>query len=344
MYARLHRYLGLTALTFMAFSCATPPTGEPFMGEGRAWPEPPEVARIRFVAEFTGPSDLDIRPSFWSRIKTLTTGPTSQRMVRPMAVAATADGQVIYVADPGAQCVHRFDLRRGRYRCLITEQGGTLASPVGLAISDDGRLYAADSGLNAIFTAGPGDDVLRPVTLTPPPDQPTGLALGPSGDLFVSSTGSHSIHHYGPDGHLTREFGGRGSEPGQMNYPTYLWLSPEMELLVTDTMNFRVQRFDPDEGVLSVFGEAGDGTGSFARPKGVAMDRHGHIYVVDGMHHAMQIFNRDGRLLLAVGKQGSGPGEFWLPSGIFVTRENLIFVADAYNSRVQVFRYVGESP
>ena len=344
MYAWLHRYLGLTALTLVVCSCATPPTEEFFTGGGQAWPAPPEVARIRFVAEFTGPSDLGIRPSLWSRFTTMTTGPTTQGMVRPMAVAATPYGQVVYVADPGAQCVHRVDLRRGRYHCLITEQGGPLASPVGLAISGDGRLYAADSGLNTIFTAEPGDDALRPLTLTPPPDQPTGLALGPSGNLFVSSTGNHSVRHYAADGQLIRKFGGRGSEPGLMNYPTYLWLSPEAELLVTDTMNFRIQRINPDEGVLGVFGMAGDGTGSFARPKGVAMDRYGHIYVVDGMHHAVQIFDRDGRLLLAVGEQGSGPGEFWLPSGIFVTHDNLIFIADAYNSRVQVFRYVGEEP
>jgi len=344
MYARLRRYLGLTTLSLLICSCATTPTGEPFSGEGKAWPAPPEPARIRFVAEFTVPSDLGIRPSLWSRLKTLVTGPSTQRLVRPMAVVATADGKVIYVADPGARCVHRFDLQRDRYRCLITEHGDELASPVGLAISENGDLYASDSGLNAVFTAGPDDDALRPLVLTPPPDQPTGLAVGPSGDLFAASTASHSVRHYAPDGSLAREYGGRGSQPGQMNYPTYLWLASASELLVTDTMNFRIQRIDPNDDVLGVFGKAGDGTGSFARPKGVAMDRFGHIYIVDSMHHAVQIFDRNGLLLLDVGKQGSGPGEFWLPSGIFVTHENLIFVADAYNSRVQVFRYIGEEP
>jgi len=344
MHSLLSRYLVFTTLSLMVYSCATPPAIEPFSIEGKAWPAPPEAARIRFVAEFTDPSDLGIRPSLWSRLKSVVTGPTSQRLVRPMAVVATADGQVIYVADPGARCVHRFDLRRDRYRCLSTEQGHALASPVGLAISENGDLYASDSGLNAVFTAGPDDDELRPLVLTPPPDQPTGLAVGPSGDLFVASTGSHSVRHYRSDGSLAREYGGRGSQPGQMNYPTYLWLASASELLVTDTMNFRIQRIDPNDDVLGVFGKAGDGTGSFARPKGVAMDRFGHIYIVDGMHHAVQIFDRDGLLLLAVGEQGSGQGEFWLPSGIFVTHEDLIFIADAYNSRVQVFRYIGEQP
>ncbi len=343
MQARLLRYVGLTALSLMAYSCTTPPTEKPLTGTAPAWPPPPDAARIQFVREFSGPADLGIRPSLWNRIKAIATGQDQHDMERPMAVAATDDGQLIYVADPGAQCIHRFDLQRGRYRCLITEQGDVLLSPVGVAISTEGKLYVTDSGLNMVFTATPDDNALQPLTLTPPPDQPTGLAVGPTGDLFVTSTGSHSVRHYSADGRLIQEFGGRGSALGQMNYPTYLWLSSATELLVTDTMNFRIQRIDPNGGVLSVFGTAGDGTGSFARPKGVSMDQAGNIYIVDGMHHAIQIFNRAGRLLLAIGSQGSAPGEFWLPSGIFVTQDNLIFVADAYNSRVQVFRYTGES-
>lgn len=342
MLAWFYRSFIVVTIAIVA-GCATPSPVNPFLGGGLVWPAPPEAARILFVTEFASPADLGLQPSFWNRVTALATGPTSQRMVRPMAVAATPDGRLIYVADPGARCVHRFDLRRGRYRCLITESGAELVSPVGLAIADNGTLFVADSGLNSVLKADAGDDALRPLALTPPPDQPTGLAVGHLGDLFVASTGSHSVLRYGSDGRLAREYGGRGNEPGQMNYPTYLWMTPA-ELLVTDTMNFRIQRIDPDDGMLGTFGEAGDGTGSFARPKGIAMDQYGHIYVVDGIHHAVQIFDRVGRLLLAVGEQGSNPGEFWLPSGIFVTQENLIFVADAYNGRVQVFRYIGEEP
>ena len=39
-------------------------------------------------------------------------------MIRPMAVAATGDNDMVYVADPDAQCVHRYDLARARYECL----------------------------------------------------------------------------------------------------------------------------------------------------------------------------------------------------------------------------------
>ena len=327
---------------FLATACAGVEELQPFAGSGRAWPAAPETARITFVMEFSRPADLGIKPSFWGRLVGIAAGLEDRRMIRPMAVAATPDGKVIYVADPDAQCVHRFDLQRSRYHCLVEEADVALTSPVGLAIADDGRVFVADSARDLVLVAAANEDALQPLALSPSPQQPTGLALNSAGELFVASTASHTVRRYSTDGQLVREYGGRGSEPGQMNYPTYLWLSSPQELLVTDTMNFRIQRFDTNEGVLDAFGEAGDGTGSFARPKGVAMDRHGHIYVVDGGHHAVQIFDRDGQLLLAVGEQGQGAGEFWLPSGVFATAEDLIFVADAYNSRVQVFRYLGE--
>jgi sugar lactone lactonase YvrE len=331
----------ITVAALVVAGCVTTRPALPFESVGRAWPAPPDNPRIHFVTEFSKPADLGIRPSFMRRLIGLAVGARDEGMVRPMAVAATPDSQVIFVADPDARCVHRFDLDRGHYDCLVASPGEMLVSPVGLAVAPDGRLFVADSGLNLVFVAGLDDKILQSVELSPPPEQPTGLALNASGHLFVASTASHSIRRYDEAGVLVHEYGGRGSDPGRMNFPTYLWLAPPDELLVSDTMNFRVQRIDVEDGVLGSFGEAGDGTGSLARPKGVAMDHLGHIYVVDGGHNAIQIFDRDGQLLLAVGEQGQGPGQFWLPAGIFVTAEGLIFVADAYNNRVQVFRYVG---
>ena len=333
-----------TAVLLLA-ACATTERTSPFTsGGGQAWPAPPEQPRIQSVTQFSGPADLGIRPSAWSRLVGFAAGPSERAMQRPMAVAATPAGNTVFVADPGAGVVHRYDLVRGRYDRLTPGRGNALASPVGLAVTADGRVFVADSALNAVLSAGPEDDALQPLALTPEPEQPTGLALGPSGDLFVASTGSHTIRRYSAAGTLVREYGGRGNAPGQLNFPTYLWLAPPSELLVTDTLNFRIQRFDADDGVLGAFGQAGDATGSLARPKGVAVDRHGNIYVMDGVLNALQIFDREGRLLLAIGEQGQGPGQFWLPSGVFVTADDLIFVADSYNRRVQVFRYLGDAP
>ena len=323
--------------------CATSPGVVPFAEPGRVWPDAPEDARIAFVGEFAEPEDLGIRPGIWERIVRFTAGERRDAVVRPMDVAATEGGSVIYVADPDAQCVHRFDLVRGRYDCLRLSRDAALPSPVGLALTPTGRLFVADSLLGGIFSIEPDGQFLQPFVHGAELERPTGLAWhDATGLLLVSDTGSQSIRAYRPDGGLAFRFANRGIGPGEVNFPTYLWADAS-DLLVTDSLNFRIQRFDATGVFRASFGKNGDRAGDFARPKGVAVDSDGHVYVVDGLFNGIQVFDREGRLLLAFGEPCQEPGQFWLPNGLFITTDDLIFVADSYNRRVQVFRYLGSS-
>lgn len=262
-------------------------------------------------------------------------------MSRPMAVAATPDGNVVYVADPDAHCVHRYDLERGRYKCLVAADE-SVVSPIGLAVTNAGHLYVSDSQHGRLLQMAPSGKVLEQFNVEVTLEQPTGLFWdGPAERLLVTDTMQQLVMAVDAQGRHLATLGERGNREGQFNFPTYLWIDGAGELLVTDSLNFRIQRFDSQRNFLHMFGKNGDQPGDLARPKGVAVDTFGHIYVIDALFHAMQVFDRDGRWLLTVGRQGQGPGEFWLPNGIFVTANNTIFVADSYNKRVQVFRYVG---
>ena len=341
MFRRRFSFLLHLACLVALAACAASEPLQPFEGQGQVWPEPPERARISFVGEFTSASDLGIKPGFWGRIVSFAAGARNEQLVRPMAVAATADSRTVYVADPDARCVHRFDLDRSRYNCLAPSRSESLGSPVGLALTDAGRLYVADSLLQGIYVLEPGEKWLQRLELGASLEQPTGIAWDEdTGTLYVADTAAQVVKIFAADGSFVNEFGGRGGQPGQFNFPTYLWLDGGGELVVTDSLNFRVQRFDSGAGYISAFGENGDRPGDFARPKGVAVDRSGHVYVVDGLFHAVQIFDRAGTLLLVIGEQGQERGKFWLPNGIFVTDDDTIFVTDAYNRRVQVFRYL----
>ncbi len=329
--------------TIFIVACASVPPGDPFAGEGVAWPAPPQPARIQYIGEFSGPGDLGLQRSFWQRVTTLMAGSADTALVRPMAVAAVGDAGQIYVADPGAACVHRFDRVANRYQCLVGPGGTRLPSPVGLAVSAGGQLYVADSRLGRVLTAGPEDRELRFFDDEADFRQPTGLAWDRSRErLFVVDTRAQSVSIMTSSGEVVGEIGGRGTTAGRMNFPTFAWFSDDDELLVSDSLNFRIQRFDNNGATLGDFGEPGLVSGTLARPKGVATDRFGHVYVVDALLHAMQIFDRQGRLLLAIGNQGQDSGQFWLPGGVFVDGHDRIFVADSYNGRVQVFRYVGD--
>jgi sugar lactone lactonase YvrE len=322
------RSLSISILAFVFMTaCATNDPVDPFNVPKRVWPDAPQTPRIAYLGEFSEGADLGIEGGFWSRIVAFTAGPTSDVMARPMAVAATDDGQLIFVADPEAHCVHRFDLRKAKYTRLATAKDVPDAFPIGLALADDGWLYGTDSQRGLLYELPPGARQLANFDTALRFRQPTGIAWDRETNyLLVTDTKEQVIAVSGS---------------GRFNFPTYLWSAGNSELLVTDSLNFRVQRFDGDGVFVQQFGQSGATLGYFSRPKGVAVDSFGHVYVVDAMMHGMQIFNPQGELLLFVGNQGQGAGEFWLPGGIYITEDNTIYVADAYNKRVQVFRYIG---
>jgi DNA-binding beta-propeller fold protein YncE len=333
--------ISILAFVFMT-ACATNDPVDPFNAPKRIWPDAPQTPRIAYLGEFSEAADLGIEGGFWSRIVTFTAGPTNNAMARPMAVAASDDGQLIFVADPGSHCVHRFDLRKAKYTRLATAKDVPDAFPVGLALADDGWLYVTDSQRGLLYEVPPGARQLANFDTALRFRQPTGIAWDRETNyLLVTDTKEQVIAVLDRAGELQRSIGGRGSGSGRFNYPTYLWSAGNSELLVTDSLNFRVQRFDSDGAFIQQFGQSGAALGYFSRPKGVAVDSFGNVYVVDAMKHGMQIFNRQGELMLFVGAQGQGAGEFWLPGGIYITEGNTIYVADAYNKRVQVFRYIG---
>ena len=336
--ARLSRAVLLAAL-LAAGACipVPPPQNE---ATPRVWPEPPASPRIAFVRAFSRPEHLGISGGFLERLAGLLFGARDTRLVRPMAVVAA--GEVLYVADPGAHGVHRFDPAAGRYDLIQAQGGQPIAAPVALARGGSGEIYVADSAGAQVLVVRPGARAAVRLELHASLGRPTGIASDPAGGrLFVVDTAAHRVLVFDRDGALESSFGRRGTGEGEFNYPTLLWRDALGHLYVTDSLNFRVQVFDANGRFLRQFGRPGDGTGDAARQKGVATDRHGHIYVVDSLFHAFQIFDAEGRFLLAVGEQGHDRGEFWLPTGIFISENDAIYVADSYNRRVQVFRYIG---
>jgi DNA-binding beta-propeller fold protein YncE len=333
--ARLAAALACAALLT---ACAQTPTRseEPPL----FWPPAPAQARIAYVKTIARPEDLGIERGFLRRLVDFVFGRTEERLVRPMAIVGT--GGLLFVADPGARGVHRFDRKNGDYEVIRRAKGRLLASPVGLALGAGGDVYVADSELRTVFVIRAGTSVAAPLALAAELRQPTGIAYdAASGRLFVADTGAHCVRVFGRDGALLATIGRRGTDPGEFNYPTLLWRSAKGRLYVTDSMNFRVQIFDAENHFVAKFGGSGDGGGDLPRQKGVATDQYGHVYIVDSLFHAVQIFNEAGQLLLSFGALGRGRGEFWLPTGIFIGPDDEMYVADSYNRRVQVFRYIG---
>jgi sugar lactone lactonase YvrE len=341
---RLSAMLLAGCILQLAACASAPPETAPPAAPALVWPEAPAEARIAYVQAISRPEDLGIRKGFFERLAEVFVGASDARLIRPMAVVTTADGTV-YVADPGARGVHRFDRARGRYRLIQRDDDEPLLSPVGLAVGRAGEVYVADSALAGIWVIARDASIATPLVRQAALKQPTGVAFDPvNGRLLVVDTGAHQVKMFALDGTLQSSFGRRGDGDGEFNYPTSIWRDANGQLYVTDSLNFRIQMFDAQGQFVTRFGRHGDATGDLSRPKGVATDRFGHVYVVDSLFHALQVFDRSGAFLLNIGSQGQAPGEFWLPTGLFVSDNDSIYVADSHNQRVQVLRYIGNTP
>ncbi len=299
------------------------------------WPAPPETARIRFVGFLSQKTDVGAERSFLRKIWDALIGSEEELdfLVQPVGIAVDSKGR-IFVADPGAGCVHMFDRNEEEYENMSEGPDGFLSAPVGIAISDD-RIYVTDAALKRVIVF---DMDLDPeFSFDPLMTRPTGITLL-NGHIYIADTGEHRIAVFDRAGNPIRSFGERGSDEGQFNFPVFL--TARDNLFVVDAMNHRIQILDTIGTALSRFGAIGNAQGSFASPKGLALDSDGNIYVADALFDAFQIFNPEGQLLLVVGEHGAGAGEFQSPAGICIDQNNLIYVVDTMNRRIQLFQYL----
>jgi len=293
---------------------------------------------IEYLGSFSNANDLEISRSFWTQFIEFFAGEKDTHLVKPMAIITDQQG-VIYVADPGARGVHRFDQANQSYTLILRKDDRPLPSPVGLLLDNQSNLIISDSKLGALYKVVKGETVANKFITDTTFKQPTGM-VADDNNFYVVDTPEHKILKLNFNGQLISEFGHRGSTDGEFNYPTMIGLNNE-QLLVSDTLNFRIQKLDKHGKFISTFGQLGNATGHHSRSKGIASDKNQNIYVVDGLFHTVQVFNNSGDFLMNFGEQGQAVGQFWLPTGIFIDQQQIIYVADTYNRRVQMFRYLG---
>jgi len=330
-----------TLLITQACSVSKNTTEKPDIRKTLLWPSAPSKPRIQYMQSIHTAKNLGIEQGLFSTLVSWFTGEQQQSLVRPTAILMTPGG-ILYVADPGARGVHRFNTKESKYQLIQGSETKALLSPIGLAPGKNKTVLVTDSRTGQVFSLSAENDHATPFLLDTPLQQPTGIATINNGEyVYIVDTAQHKLLKFNGSGKLLKTIGQRGSKPAQFNFPTMI-TSNNNKLMITDTLNFRVQIFDQSDQYLSQFGRVGDGSGDLARPKGIAIDSYGHIYVVDALFHNMQLFREDGTLLLSVGQRGRTAGQFWLPSGIFIDRKkNIIYVADSFNQRIQVFKYIG---
>lgn len=332
----------ITAALLFALSLAA--AGVLAAQSGPYWPAPPPNAKVEYLSQFR--SEKDFRHSgrsLWERVKRVLVGsheewtlraPYALDVLRDKVYVTDTEARTVWVADFARETLTPFPRKPGK-------AGETLASPIGVAVESDGRVFVSDSAKNVVFVFSPQGKHLATLG-NGRFGRPTGLAVDRTQQrLYVVDTVKCQVVVFGTDSlKELSQFGRRGSAPGEFNLPVHIAAHAGL-LYVMDTMNFRVQVFDDGGQFLGQFGQMGDGPGDLPRSKGIGVDSEGHVYLSDALFDNVQVFDRAGKLMMSFGGLGEKKGQFWLPAGIAVDSRNRVYVADSANRRVQVFQYLG---
>ena len=325
------------------------------------WPNPPAIARIKFVDIFTG-EKIDSKlfakekpkQKWMDRLAGQQTNDEIKvtslpfQLIRTYGVGVDSKGK-IYAADQAVGAVFIFDPETKNVELIGNGKQANFAVIVGVALDDNDRLFVSDAKLHHVLVfnakheqeASIGMDVLV---------RPGGIALDRENRLlYVADTGQDIVQVFDADTFKLLRHLGKPSkkhdqtDPGTFSLPECVAVDGDGNVYVTDTFNNRVEIFDADGGFINMFGKNGDGPADLERPKGIAIDGDGHIWVVDAAQDKVKVFTNEGRLLIYVGEHGYYPGQFMGSWGIAIDKANRVIVSETFPGRVQVFRYVTDA-
>jgi sugar lactone lactonase YvrE len=357
--------LGLAMLTpISAFgdkkkkTAAQPQQHGPIDYSNIVWPNPPEIARIKYQAFYAAEkisqveAEHNTKKSKWmDRLAGTEAQSESSKVLfqlaEPYGMAVDSKNN-LYVADQKVGAIFIFNTDTREVELIKNKTHAHFARIIGLAMDDNDRLFVSDPGLRHVLVfdkTHKAEDVISDSMV-----EPGGIAIDRENRLlYVSDVTLDQILVYDADSFkLKRKIGTTGknhelTSPGDFAKPGGLAVDKDGNLYVTDTLNNRIEIFDADGQFVRAFGKAGDGPGYFSRPKGVAIDGDGHIWVADGMQDRVQVFNQEAQLLISFGGHGLLPGEFEALVGITCDKNNRVFTSEIYKGRVQQFQYVSDA-
>lgn len=322
------------------------------------WPQPPNIARVRYLDFFAGEKLPDFNAqaaknkSTWMDRLAGTSGEKGDNPMKnhfffgePHGMAMDSKGR-LYVADGKIGAVFVIDPETHDTEMIKNGKDAGFVLINGLAIDDADRLFVSDAQAHRILIFNAkhkGEAAITTGLVTP-----AGMAIDNENRfLYVADIGLDQVLVYDADTlTLLRKIGTPDTKhtataPGDFSKPISVAVDQDGNLYVTDMLNYRIEVFDADGQFIRAFGKHGDGPGYFAMPKGVAVDCDGHIWVTDTIQSRVQIFSQEGDLLMWIGgQQGVLPGTFSGLQYVMIDKQNRVFTSEVYPGRVQEFRYI----
>ena len=274
-------------------------------------------------------------PSVTAGEATVLVGPEGDPLFLPTDVAVGPKGEA-WVADGVNRRVALFSsagVWQGAYSTIGDQN---LDNPMGLDVSDDGRLWIADAGLGKVLVRTP-DGGLERVLEAPAdlgPMEPTDVAVDDDGDrAWVVDNNGHRLVIFDLGTGEAQAYGHRGQALGQMHNPWLISADSRGNAYFSDVLNGRIQGVSPRLKPRATLGSYGVELGELFRPKGVAADHDERVWVADGDLGVVQVFNSSGSVIDVVRDASGSVLRLDTPSGI-AWHEDQLFVVESTRNRV----------
>jgi len=282
--------------------------------------------------------------------------PSGVKWAAVTAVEPSADGTIYVVHRCFANsCAGRKEAPILKYdasgRLLKTWGEGMFIFPHGATVDRDGNLWVTDArGENGkghqVFKFNPEGQVLLTlgkagVSGSGPDlfDQPTDVVVSPTtGDIFVTDSHrngkNNRVVKFAKDGRFIKEWGRKGTGPGEISEPHTIAMDSRGRLFVGDRENNRIQIFDQD-------GRFMDQWRQFGRPSGIFITADDTLYVTDsesgpdtgahelpGIKKGIRIGSaRDGKVTAFIEDMESTTGEHSGAEGVGVDAQGNVYGA-----------------
>jgi DNA-binding beta-propeller fold protein YncE len=175
-------------------------------------------------------------------------------------------------------------------KLLKTWGAGMFIFPHGATVDRDGNLWVTDArGENGkghqVFKFDPEGNVLMTLGKAGVSgsgadlfDQPTDVVVAPNGTIFVTDSHrngkNNRVVKLTKEGTFIKEWGSKGSGPGQISEPHTIAMDSRGRLFVGDRENNRIQIFDQEGTFIAQWRQ-------FGRPSGISITSDDTIYVTD---------------------------------------------------------------